>query len=247
MDNLFNYSFSYTYNGIEEVPAIVSLISSLFSLALGILMIVAMWKIFQKAGEKGWKSLIPFYNTYTLYKICWKTLWFWVYLLCSLVIIVLAFVMMWDVIAYATGVAGVSEETFALTILGLTGVMILLSIPVMVLQAIQCFKLSKAFGHDVGWFFGLWLVNIVFYPLLAFGDSKYVGKDPAAQAAAAAAAYYGQPVAYAPVAAQPVPVAQPTQAEINAQYAQIYANNSVVSTPAPVLDPTAVSGEYDAK
>lgn len=36
---------------------------------LGILCIVAWWKIFEKAGEDGWKSLIPFYNTYILFKI----------------------------------------------------------------------------------------------------------------------------------------------------------------------------------
>jgi hypothetical protein len=31
--------------------------------------IVAMWKLFVKAGEPGWASIIPLYNTYTLVKI----------------------------------------------------------------------------------------------------------------------------------------------------------------------------------
>lgn len=31
--------------------------------------IVAMWKIFTKAGEAGWKSIIPILNLYTLVKI----------------------------------------------------------------------------------------------------------------------------------------------------------------------------------
>lgn len=43
-----------------------------------VLAIIAMWKIFTKAGEKGWKSLIPFYNWYILAKIAdgngWKFL-----------------------------------------------------------------------------------------------------------------------------------------------------------------------------
>ena len=34
-----------------------------------ILQVVAMWKIFEKAGEAGWKSLIPVYNLYILLKI----------------------------------------------------------------------------------------------------------------------------------------------------------------------------------
>ena len=34
-----------------------------------ILSVIAMWKIFQKAGEEGWKAIIPFYNLYTFVKI----------------------------------------------------------------------------------------------------------------------------------------------------------------------------------
>ena len=41
----------------------------LFSLVIGVLAIVAMWKIFTKAGEPGWASIVPIYNTYTMVKI----------------------------------------------------------------------------------------------------------------------------------------------------------------------------------
>ena len=34
-----------------------------------VLLIIANWKIFTKAGEKGWKSIIPFYNLYIFTKI----------------------------------------------------------------------------------------------------------------------------------------------------------------------------------
>ena len=50
------------------------------SLVIGVIMLVAMWKLFTKAGEAGWKCLIPFYNTYTEVKIVdgngWKFLLF---------------------------------------------------------------------------------------------------------------------------------------------------------------------------
>lgn len=36
----------------------------LFCLCLGILFIVAMWKIFSKAGRPGWAAIVPFYNMY---------------------------------------------------------------------------------------------------------------------------------------------------------------------------------------
>ena len=34
-----------------------------------ILVIIGQWKMFEKAGESGWKALIPIYNLYILYKI----------------------------------------------------------------------------------------------------------------------------------------------------------------------------------
>ena len=38
----------------------------ILGLAVGIIMVIAMWKVFTKAGKKGWYALIPFLNTYTL-------------------------------------------------------------------------------------------------------------------------------------------------------------------------------------
>lgn len=46
--------------------------------------------------------------------------------------------------------------------------------------------LSKSFGKDVGFTVGLILLGIVFYPLLAFGDAKYVGPGGVAPASGGA-------------------------------------------------------------
>ncbi len=54
--------------------------SSLLSLIFTIAIIAGMWKIFEKAGEPGWASLIPIYNAYTLIKVAGKPGW-WVILL----------------------------------------------------------------------------------------------------------------------------------------------------------------------
>lgn len=48
--------------GAMMVPMIISII-------FAIVMIVAQWKIFTKAGEAGWKCLIPIYNLVVLFKI----------------------------------------------------------------------------------------------------------------------------------------------------------------------------------
>lgn len=55
--------------GMVAVIGIVGLI-------IWILTIVAQWKIFTKAGEKGWKSIIPIYNAVTLFKIIGISPWF---------------------------------------------------------------------------------------------------------------------------------------------------------------------------
>lgn len=41
-----------------------------------VLLVIAFWKMFEKAGEEGWKSIIPLYNTYILYKLTWGNGWF---------------------------------------------------------------------------------------------------------------------------------------------------------------------------
>ncbi len=47
----------------------------IFILVLILLVIVSMWKIFEKAGEEGWKAIIPIYNMYVLLKIVGKPGW----------------------------------------------------------------------------------------------------------------------------------------------------------------------------
>ena len=49
----------------------------IFALVWWILQIIANWNIFTKAGEAGWKSLIPIYGDYVSYKIAWQTSYFW--------------------------------------------------------------------------------------------------------------------------------------------------------------------------
>ena len=44
----------------------------LMAVCLMILTVIGYWGVFCKAGEKGWKVLIPFYNEYLLFKIAWK-------------------------------------------------------------------------------------------------------------------------------------------------------------------------------
>ncbi len=47
--------------------------------ALSILLIVSRWKLFKKAGQPGWASLIPFYSNYLLFKIVTGSGWMFLF------------------------------------------------------------------------------------------------------------------------------------------------------------------------
>lgn len=49
--------------------------------AMAIVCVVSMWKIFVKAGARGWAALIPFYNFYVMTKITWGKGWLFLLLL----------------------------------------------------------------------------------------------------------------------------------------------------------------------
>jgi hypothetical protein len=52
----------------------------LVAFAFFVLVVVGLWKTFEKAGEAGWKSIIPIYNMYVMLKIVGRPGW-WVILL----------------------------------------------------------------------------------------------------------------------------------------------------------------------
>jgi hypothetical protein len=58
--------------------------------------IAAVWRVFEKAGEAGWKCLIPLYNSYTLFRIAGRNGWGFLLLLIPLVNIVVALVISVD-------------------------------------------------------------------------------------------------------------------------------------------------------
>ena len=55
------------------------------TLALALLVVVSTWKVFEKAGEPGWASLIPIYNVYVMLKIGNNPGWYLVLLLVPVV------------------------------------------------------------------------------------------------------------------------------------------------------------------
>ncbi len=120
----------------------------IFAFAIYVLLIIAWWKIFTKAGEAGWKSLIPIYNTYILCRII--NINFWIYILA---------------IPFGLGILTGIVPTLGI----LTGIYMLF------LTIFLAIKLGDAFKKGAGFKVGLVLFAPVFYLILAFDNSKYVG------------------------------------------------------------------------
>ena len=52
-----------------------ALLIAVIALAFAAVMIASMWKIFSKAGQPGWASLVPFYNVVILLRMTGKPAW----------------------------------------------------------------------------------------------------------------------------------------------------------------------------
>ena len=128
-------------------------------LVIIIVMVVAEWRLFQKAGKPGWHSLIPFLNTYDLYEFVWNQKIAYVAMVLSLASSLLS------------GYSEANEDVSGF--LGL--IMSLVGIVSLVLGLIALYRLSTSFGHDVGFFVGLLLLSPIFLCILAFGKSQYIG------------------------------------------------------------------------
>ena len=78
------------YNEVEDMYSYDSAMLAAVAGMLGVIVVamivwiiiavIANWRIFTKAGEDGWKCLIPFYNQYVRFGFTWDTTYFWVVL-----------------------------------------------------------------------------------------------------------------------------------------------------------------------
>jgi hypothetical protein len=81
----------YSTEGTPPSP-----ISMIFGLLVALLLIVAMWKVFTKAGQPGWASIIPIYNLYIWCKIVGRPGWWIILLLIPFVNIIVGIILCID-------------------------------------------------------------------------------------------------------------------------------------------------------
>ena len=146
------------------------MIFCIIMLAMLILLVIARWRLFSKAGEKGWKSLIPIYSSYVMYKLVWSAKSFVIY------------VVLWAVSVIATLASGqyaflpngqmmyVGGGSFILGFLSTIA-----SIGVLVYMVLFSIKTALAFGRKPAFAIGLLLLPSIFTLILAFGSAQYQG------------------------------------------------------------------------
>ncbi len=134
-----------------------STLYAILSLVWYVLMMIGLYKMFTKAGEAGWKAIVPLYNFYILFKISWKTSMFWLLMVLSI----------------ATGVFySLSITTLNVAFMYLAWLM---GIIAAIMKAVLAYNISLAYGHGLGYFLGLYLFDSIFIMILGFGSSRYVG------------------------------------------------------------------------
>lgn len=130
------------------------------ALAWWILQIIANWKVFTKAGEAGWKSIIPVYSDYISYKIAWQPSYFWLVFILGIIS------------SIASGMAD-PDGTNTTILLIVSLIRIILAI----ISVIYSVKLARAFGKGIGFAIGLIFLQPIFMLILGFGDAPYYGAD----------------------------------------------------------------------
>ena len=130
----------------------------IFAFVWWILLFIVFCFIFTKAGEAGWKSLIPIYGDYVSYKIAWQTSYFWLNFILGILL------------SYVSN-ANLNESMF------LSLIVILLKIALTVINIMYCVKLARAFGRGIGFAIGLILLQPIFLLILGFGSDQYYGAD----------------------------------------------------------------------
>ena len=80
----------------DDGSAIGGLLVGIFYLAFIIFIIASLWKVFEKAGQDGWKAIVPIYNFYVLLQIVGRPGWWLVLLLIPIVNFIVAIIVYID-------------------------------------------------------------------------------------------------------------------------------------------------------
>lgn len=135
--------------GVISMDAIALLgFFCLVALVVGIIQIVARWKVAVKLGQPGWGVLIPFYGDWVIARPVADEKIAIAFVACQVASTVLPFI---DSLAVLGACAAIASFVLSIVVFN---------------------RLSNHFGHGIGFTIGLVLVPVVFLSILGFGSDK---------------------------------------------------------------------------
>lgn len=128
---------------------------------IAVILVVTNWRIYTKAGQPGWASIVPIYNLFVMMDIIRKPR--------SWAVIILLLGVAGSILTAMQPAAGSDKDPnliISLVQIGVSLVSIYFSVRLLR-------ELARVFGHGVGFTLGLLFLPFIFYPVLAFGGSQY--------------------------------------------------------------------------
>ena len=118
---MYDYDYGSGYEQASTMGTGFGIAYLVLIIALYVLLIIADWKIFTKAGRPGWASLIPFYNLYVMFEIAGMNGWLFL-LLCLPIVNIVVFIIFLINLAKAFG----KGTGFAIGLIFLTNIFTLI-------------------------------------------------------------------------------------------------------------------------
>lgn len=139
----------------DAISATVRLFLIIAVIALYVAFVIAEWKILTKAGEKGWKSLIPVYNVFISHHIVGMShIWFILEVISWIIEVMLELV---------NGLPSWVSLAFGIFTIIFT----------VVSEVVHIIKLCNCFGKGTAFKIGMILIPGLFFLIIAFGESRY--------------------------------------------------------------------------
>ena len=136
----------------EELLSILTyfvLVVMIIILVISLLMAIGQCKLFRKAGKRGWEAFIPIYNIYTLCRVTGVN-------------------PRWIIIVFVLSI--ITTIMPSISILGTAA-----SVYFFILLAIS---VARSFGKTDVYAIGIFFLGFIFYIILGFDNSKYLGPKP---------------------------------------------------------------------
>lgn len=140
------------------VPFLVVIV--VMSFILFTIEVVTRWIIFNKAGESGWKAIIPIYSDYTMYKVSKSKKFFFLFYAAVLLS------------AIITGVT--NDMTLSTSVSTIVWILALLfELVAFSCRCIQSIRLANAFNQSIAFGICLILFRPIVMLILAFSKMEY--------------------------------------------------------------------------